>query len=175
VRARWEPGNGQFEYLDTVTMVQADVDKGARPTATSLGPDGNVYVTFQRENTIQRIVNPTGTNPRAEVVGRPADGRGPAAIAAGRDAQGNLAVYVAETTGLRVLRPNAGTQPLTQPSFDLAQGGGVPTVASLAYDPSATSSGRARRTPPRRPPGAIACCASRSRTARSPSAPAASR
>ena len=64
VRARWEPGSGRpgsghFEFLDTVTMVQADlVDKGSRPMATTLGPDGNVYVTFQRENTIQRIVDP---------------------------------------------------------------------------------------------------------------------
>ena len=134
VRARWEPGSGRpgsghFEFLDTVTMVQADVDKGSRPMATTLGPDGNVYVTFQRENTIQRIVDPAGDAPRAQVVGTPADGRGPAAIAAGGTAA-NPVVYVAETTGLRELSPNPVTRPQTRPSFDL----GTVNIASLAYD-----------------------------------------
>ena len=65
--------------------------------------------------------------------GRPADGVGPAAIAAGRDKDGNLVVYVAETTGLRVLTPDPNTQPATVASFGVDGA----SIASLAYDDKA--------------------------------------
>ncbi len=116
VRAKWNRDTGRFEYMDTISM---NGDRG-RPTATSLGPDGHVYVVFQRETTIQRIVNPDADLPRVETVGRTADLRGAAAVAAGRDAAGKDVVYVAETTGLRVLDPDPAAQPFTDAaSIDL--------------------------------------------------------
>jgi hypothetical protein len=133
VRARWNPNTDRFEFLDTITMLG---DRG-RPVAVSMGPDENLYVVFQREDTIQRIVNPAGgvadgSTPTPEIVGIPADGRGPAAVAAGRDADGELAVYVAETTGLRVLRPDATTRPDTEAvPFDLPP---LQTFSALNYD-----------------------------------------
>ena len=127
VRARWNAASGLFEYMDTVTM-QGD---RARPTSVSLGPDENLYVVFQREDSIQRIVDPAGA-PFPEVVGQPADGRAPIAVAAGRDAAGDLAVYVAETTGVRVLRPDADSPPDTDPvPFAVPDALGI---SSLSYD-----------------------------------------
>ncbi|MCW2999434.1 MAG: repeat domain protein [Solirubrobacterales bacterium] len=133
VRARWNPGSQLFEYLDTVAMVG---DRG-RPTATTLGPDYAVYVVFQRATTIQRISDPAGKTPTAEIVGRTADGRGAAAVAAGRDAADRLVVWVAETTGVRRLAPDATTHPLTTDAehvLPAAGGAAPPSVSSLAYD-----------------------------------------
>src|SRR3712207_385461 len=89
-----------------------------RPVAASLGPDGDVYVVFQRSGTIQRIVDPAGANPVAQTVGTTSDGRGASAVAAGVDQAGATTVYVGEA-GLRALRPNATTRPVTSPSFDI--------------------------------------------------------
>jgi hypothetical protein len=129
VRAQWNRNTGLFEYKDTVTM---NADRG-RPVSASVGPDENVYVSFQRETTIQRITEATSEAPIPEIVGVPADGRGAAAVAAGRDADGKLAVYVAESTGIRVLHPNPATAPTTQPAFDIPGPGGL-AVSALSYD-----------------------------------------
>ena len=137
VRARWNEHTGLFEFDGTISML---ADRG-RPNALSLGSDHKVYVTFQRENTIQRITEPEAATPTVEIVGRTADERGAAAVAAGEDAAGNLAVYVAETTGLRVLRPAAGTAttaPLTTAStlLDGAEGGVPGGIGAMTYDRS---------------------------------------
>jgi hypothetical protein len=127
VRAQWNRNTRRFEYRDTITMLG---DRG-RPTSLSVGPDDAVYVGFQREASIQRIRDAAADAPIVEVVGRPADGRGPQAVAAGRDASGAVRVYVSESTGVRVLDPNALTTPLTTAApFDL----GATAVGAMFYD-----------------------------------------
>ena len=121
VRARWNPHTGLFEFVDTISMLGAR----GRPTSLSLGPDDAVYVGFQRETTIQRIVEPAAASAHVEIVGTTSDGRAVQLVAAGRDAAGNTAVYVAETTGIRVLHPVDGTVQRTE-------------AADFAIDPLAT-------------------------------------
>jgi hypothetical protein len=110
VRAQWNPNTKKFEFRDTITMI---ADRG-RPTVLSLGPDDAVYVGFQRETRIQRIVDPAADVPQVEIVGNTSDGRAPQIVAAGRDQAGETAIYVAETGGLRMLHPDAGTVPTTE-------------------------------------------------------------
>ena len=97
---------GLFEFRDTITML---ADRG-RPTSLSLGPDGAVYVGFQRETTIQRIRD-AATTPGGRGR-RPTSARDSAqSVAAGRDADGRPRVYLAEPTGLSVLHPVDGVPP----------------------------------------------------------------
>jgi Bacterial Ig-like domain len=126
VRAQWNPDTGLFEFKDVVTTVGART----RPVAASLGPDDNVYVTFQRSGTVQRITDPAGAAPAAEVVGRTSDGRGAPAVAAGFDELGALTVYVAEDGGMRQLTPRVTNPPVTAAS-DIAVPG---SVSALVYD-----------------------------------------
>jgi hypothetical protein len=88
VRAQWNTDTGLFEFKDVVTTV----GDRTRPVAASLGPDDNVYLTFQRSGTVQRITDPAGAAPRAEVVGNTSDGDGASAVAAGFDELGALTV-----------------------------------------------------------------------------------
>ena len=137
VRAQWNPDSALFEFLNTVPMTQSDADKGARPVATTLGADGNVYVVFQRESTIQRITNPAGANPTVDIVGQTASGERAGAIAAGKDSQDRNVLYIAEDTGLTSLRPNSATT-LAQPAFPLL--GVTPGSARWPTTPPARSS-----------------------------------
>ena len=126
VRAQWNRNTRKFEFKDTITMQGAR----GRPLSVALGPDDNLYVTFQREDTIQRIRNIDAELPVAEIVGLPSDGRGPGAIAVGGTAAAPI-VYVAETVGLRELAPNAATPPTTiATSLPAAPG----TISALIYD-----------------------------------------
>jgi hypothetical protein len=129
VRARWNPENGLFEYVDIVPLIGDRV----RPVAAAAGPDGAVYLVFQRSGTVQRIGNPAGDRPTVDVVGRVANGRRAEAIAVGRDAEGRPLVLIGEDTGITQLVPNAATPPLAEPSrFDVDPG--VWTVSAMAYD-----------------------------------------
>ncbi|HWT23796.1 MAG TPA: Ig-like domain-containing protein, partial [Solirubrobacteraceae bacterium] len=129
IRARWNPATGLFEYHDRVVM---NADRG-RPTVLSLGPDGAVYVGFQRETTIQRIVGPASVAPSVQIVGQTADGRGAQLLAAGRDAAGQTVVYTSEDTGIGVLRPVGGTVRTTEPApFDVDPA--VTAVGAMYYD-----------------------------------------
>jgi hypothetical protein len=123
VRAQWNPDTGLFEFKDVVTMV----GDRTRPVAASLGPDGNVYVVFQRPGEVQRISDPAGAAPAAEVVGRTSDGRGAAAVAAGFDELGALTIYVAESEGLTELKPGAAAP--TPSNFSVPG-----AVSALVYD-----------------------------------------
>jgi hypothetical protein len=130
-RFRWNPTTGRFDLLDTVSMIGARV----RPNASSLGPDGNVYVVFQKAGEVQRIVNPASIDPAnpptVEIVGRTSDGVGAAGIAAGRDSTGAVTVYFGDAIGLAALHPNPVTPPGPVPApFDMA--GGAPNT--MAYD-----------------------------------------
>ena len=51
----------------------------SRPNSLSLGPDGLVYVGFQKSGTIQRF-DPAAPVPTAERVARTSDGRGTVAV-----------------------------------------------------------------------------------------------
>ena len=105
VRARWNPHTGLFEFVDTISMLGAR----GRPTSLSVGPDDAVYVGFQRETTIQRIVEPAAASPRVEIVGTTSDGRAVQLVGRRPRRRRHTAVYVAETTGIRVLHPVDGT------------------------------------------------------------------
>src|SRR4051812_11437806 len=129
VRARWNPFSQRFTYLDTITMQGAR----GRPTTLSVGPDDAVYVGFQRETTIQRVRDAWAPAPIVETVGRTADGKGPLAVGAGRDAAGDLRVYVAESPGLRVLDPSPAAPTTTASPVDL----GATTVGAMFYDDQA--------------------------------------
>ena len=114
MRAQWNPNTHLFEFQDTITMIGAR----GRPTSLSVGPDDAVYVGFQRETTIQRIVDPAGDLPQVEVVAPPRTADGAQIVAAGRDADGETAVYVGEATGLRVLHPDTGVLASAPRPFD---------------------------------------------------------
>src|SRR3954468_24517269 len=110
---QWHPDTGLFTTEGTVTM-NADLGRPARsrPLAASLGADGFIYVGFQSSGSIQRF-DPAAPTPTAELVSPTSDGRGVAGVAAGFDAAGQPAVYVAETIGLRMYHPgNGGSQPV---------------------------------------------------------------
>ena len=112
VRARWNPNTHLFEFQDIITMIGARV----RPTSLSVGPDDAVYVGFQRGNDVQRIVDPAGDLPQVEVVANLGDDSAQV-VAAGRDANGETAVYSREPTGLRVIHPDTGVLASAPTSF----------------------------------------------------------
>jgi Bacterial Ig-like domain len=127
VRVKWNPGTELFEYEDTVTLVGDRL----RPTVASLGPDGNVYFVFQRSGTVQRITDPAGDAPEAQVVGQTSDGEGASAIAAGYDRSGNATrLYLAEEAGLRELTPRVTNPQVSQPSTLAVPG----SISALTYD-----------------------------------------
>ena len=129
-RAKWNPHTRLFEEAEPITM---NADRG-RPTVVSVGPDEHLYVGFQRETTIQRITKPAAPVPGVEIVGRTADGRGALALAAGRDALGQTVVHVQESTGLRELRPNPLTPPITAATSLAVPAAAQATIAALSYD-----------------------------------------
>ena len=59
MRVDWNPDSELFEYRDTISTIGART----RPVASSLGPDGSVYVVFQRSGTVQRIARPAAGRP----------------------------------------------------------------------------------------------------------------
>ena len=118
---RWQPATHLFTWTDgdVVTMVGARV----RPLAASLGPDGFIYVGFQKAGNIQRF-DPDSPSP--QVAAPTADGRGVSAVAAGFDSAGKTTVYVAETSGLRQFHPGGGASQPTPFAVD--------APAALTYD-----------------------------------------
>jgi hypothetical protein len=73
---------------------------GSRPTSTVLGPDGSLYVGFTRDNNIVRVADPA-TAPSASLVGTTAAG-GAAGLAVANASDGslNVALYIAEGSGV---------------------------------------------------------------------------
>ena len=127
MRVDWNPDTGLFEYRDTISTIGART----RPVASSLGPDGSVYVVFQRSGTVQRIARPAAADPVVQVVGITADGRRANAVAAGRDAVGRTTVWIGEDAGIGRLLPNAVAPPTSQPSgFTLPAGAAVSALIS---------------------------------------------
>ena len=119
-----------------------------RPTAVSIGPDGNAYVAFQREDDVQQITDVDSPSPTVRIVATTTDGRAALSAAAGRDAQGHVALYLAEQTGaLSVVTPGAGTQ-VARPLGVTVPG----AISALAYDLArpALRRHRERRDPGRR-------------------------
>ncbi|HEX2160423.1 MAG TPA: Ig-like domain repeat protein [Thermoleophilaceae bacterium] len=113
LRLRWDPDTELFSFdaadpADTIVM-DADVVEPdrPRPTHTALGPDGNLYVVFQRSATIQRVLAPESATPTPQVIGQTSDGAGALSLTAGRDDDGAFVLYVGEPAGIRMLRPNA--------------------------------------------------------------------
>jgi hypothetical protein len=130
-RFKWNPATSLFDFLDTVSTINTAAKGGTRPNASSLGPDGNVYVVFQKPGEIQRIVDPAGAAPTVEIVGRTSDGRGAFGVAAGRDALGALTVYFGGPSGVEMIHPNAAAPPIaTTAPVNI----GASAVNSLGYD-----------------------------------------
>jgi hypothetical protein len=119
---RWQPATHLFTWTDgdVVTMIGPRV----RPLAASLGPDGFIYVGFQKAGNIQRF-DPDSPSPA--VASPTSDGRGVSAVAAGFDSAGKTTVYVAETAGLRQFHPGAGGGDQPTPFS-------VDAPAALTYD-----------------------------------------
>jgi uncharacterized repeat protein (TIGR01451 family) len=67
VRTRFLPGaDGGHGLIDTAVTRLGDASScgitSNRPTAIAQGPNGHLYLTFQRNGNIVRVVNPTATN-----------------------------------------------------------------------------------------------------------------
>ena len=127
MRVDWNPDTQLFEYRDTISTIGART----RPVASSLGPDGSVYVVFQRSGTVQRIARPAAADPVVQVVGITADGRRANAVAAGLDDTDRTTVWIGEDAGIGGLHPNAVAPPTSQPSgFTLPAGAAVSALIS---------------------------------------------
>jgi hypothetical protein len=114
-RLRWDPATGQFSLQDTIVLVPgAGGDTDLRPTVASLGPDGDLYVAAGgRPAAIQRIADPEGPAPVAQVVGHV---NRILAMAAGADSAGRVAVYVGEPEGITKLYPSTSGAAASQPT-----------------------------------------------------------
>lgn len=148
VRARWNADAKLFEFdadnaLDLITLgADPNQPDRARPTAAGVGPDGRVYVVFQRSSSIQRIARPASTDaanpPVAQLIGRTTDGRGTSAIAVGRNVSGVMTVYVGETGGITQitapLTPGVARVPVPAPLSPQVAGAG-----SMVVDPSSAA------------------------------------
>jgi hypothetical protein len=136
-RLSWNPASGTFSMVDAVQLAGAEPDQ--RPAYAALGPDGNLYVGALRTTAIQRIANPAGAAPAAEVVGTVDRLAG---LAAGRDATGRLALYAAEPTGVTRLYPDAARPAASQPT-NMALGLADPATpfepGGLAFDVAANA------------------------------------
>jgi hypothetical protein len=75
---------------------------GTKPTATALGPDGNLYVGFIKSGQILRISAPSGVNPPAQFVASTSDGGGAAGLtfANATDGSPTTSLYLAEGGGI---------------------------------------------------------------------------
>jgi hypothetical protein len=136
-RLAWNPASQTFSMVDAVSLAGADPDQ--RPAYAALGPDGNLYVGTLRTTAIQRIVDPEGAAPKAEVVGTVDRLAG---LAAGRDASGRLALYAAEPTGVTRLYPDAAAPGASQPTnmaLGLANAATPFEPGALAYDMAANA------------------------------------
>ncbi len=71
LRLAWDPTTESFPDSSLIAPALA----GNRPTATTLGPDGNLYVGFLKNGTITRVVSPQGATPTAQTVGATSDAR----------------------------------------------------------------------------------------------------
>ena len=136
-RLAWNPASQTFSMVDAVSLAGAEPDQ--RPAYAALGPDGNLYVGTLRTTAIQRIVDPEGAAPKAEVVGTVDRLAG---LAAGRDASGRLALYAAEPTGVTRLYPDAAAPAASQPTtmaLGLANAATPFEPGALAYDMAANA------------------------------------
>jgi hypothetical protein len=138
-RLRWDPATGQFSLQDTIVLMPGPGgDTDLRPTVASLGPDGDLYVAAGgRPAAIQRVADPEGPAPTAQVVGH-VDRI--LAMAAGADAAGKVAVYVGEPEGITKLYPSASGTAASQPTA-FALGNADPATpfeaGGMAYDVAA--------------------------------------
>ena len=57
-----DSGHGSMDQANQSTLAPACGIAGSQPNATSLGPDGNLYIGFRRSGNIMRVVSPL-TNP----------------------------------------------------------------------------------------------------------------
>ena len=88
-RAQWNKRTHRFDPLDAFDGPPADpAERGPRPTAAAVGPDGNVYYVTKTQDWIVRIRNAASAAPTASVVGYTSDGRGAESIAVGGTAAG---------------------------------------------------------------------------------------
>ena len=85
-----------------VALGSSAIVAGTKPTATALGPDGNLYVSFIRSGRILRITNPAGATPAAQFIASTTDGRGAAGLAFANASDGSptSSLYLAEGAGI---------------------------------------------------------------------------
>ena len=69
-RAQWNKRTKRFDPLDTFDGPPADpAERGPRPTAAAVGPDGNVYYVTKTADWIVQVRNPASDTPTARIVG----------------------------------------------------------------------------------------------------------
>jgi hypothetical protein len=85
-----------------VALGSSVIAAGTKPTATTLGPDGNLYVSFIKSGKVVRITNPSGAASTAQVIGSTSDGRGASGLAFANASGGSLttSLYLAEGGGI---------------------------------------------------------------------------
>jgi hypothetical protein len=88
-----------------VALGSSVIVAGTKPTATALGPDGNLYVGFVKSGKIVRITNPSGAASPAQVIGSTSDGRGAGGLAFANASDGSptTSLYLAEGAGISEL------------------------------------------------------------------------
>ncbi|MBI2862969.1 MAG: hypothetical protein HYX94_00200 [Chloroflexi bacterium] len=96
--------DGSTETAGNPVLIAANAGLGgSRPTATALGPDGNLYVGSIKNGDIKRITTPAGASQTVQSVGRSSDGRGVAGLAfVDSDlylAEGNAVTKITSATG----------------------------------------------------------------------------
>src|SRR5262249_43908317 len=106
------------------------------PAAVSIGPDGAAYVSFTRQDFIERVAGATGASPGpAEEIGTSEFAR-PAAMTSGLDATGTkTVVYIAESKGgVSVPDPAKGGAASPTEFGAATLGATPPQFSAVAYD-----------------------------------------
>jgi hypothetical protein len=85
-----------------VALGASAIVAGTKPTATALGPDGNLYVSFIKSGKILRITNPSRATQTAQYIGATTDGRGASGLSFANASNGALtsSLYLAEGAGI---------------------------------------------------------------------------
>lgn len=136
VRARWNTVTEQFDYMDRIFLSGTD----SRPTAVSVGADGNAYVVFDKVDNVQRITAPASAVPSVQIVAALPLGASGVAAAKDTDGDGQIDVYVLDDTGISVFEAPTGgaiATPTPAPFAPPPPAPGTqapPAPAAMAYD-----------------------------------------
>ena len=128
VRLGYDPATESF--VDSVVVAPQAGLAGNRPTASALGPDGNLYIGYLKNGNVSRVVNPAGATQTVQSVGSTSDSRRPGGFAfRGTDlyiAEGAAVTRMANATSTAC---TGGCRATTIPGLS------VPAPLGIGYDP----------------------------------------